>query len=74
MRYHARVAPTKHQPGRAREDHNHPVIAWRREILEKAGYDAERAERIAQSDADLHVAVRMLEQGCTPELAEQILV
>ncbi len=50
-----------------------PVIAWRRETLERAGYDGERAERIARSDADLHVAVKMLEQGCDAELAERIL-
>jgi hypothetical protein len=50
-----------------------PVIAWRRETLEKAGFDPDRAERIARSDADLHLAVRMLTQGCDAELAERIL-
>ncbi len=69
------VAPTKNTPARRpREDVQEVVLAWRREILERGGYDGERAERIAQSDADLHVAVRMLEQGCSPELAESILV
>lgn len=68
------MAPTKQTAPRAREDVQDVVYQWRREILEKAGYDAEQSERIAQSDADLHVAVRMLEQGCAPELAERILV
>lgn len=49
------------------------VIAWRRETLARAGFDEERADRIARSNADLHVAVRMLEQGCDAELAERIL-
>jgi hypothetical protein len=42
--------------------------------LERAGLDTERAERIAASDADLHEAVRLLEQGCAPELLERILL
>ena len=50
-----------------------PVIAWRRETLIRAGVDDERAERIARSDADLHVAVKMIEQGCDAELVERIL-
>jgi hypothetical protein len=50
-----------------------PVIAWRRETLIRAGYEDERAERIARSDADLHIAVKMIEQGCDAELAERIL-
>jgi len=50
------------------------VVEWRRETLERAGLDNERAERIAASDADLHEAVRLLEQGCAPELLERILV
>ena len=31
--------------------------------LERAGLDADRAERIAQSDADLHETVRALEEA-----------
>ena len=50
------------------------VVEWRRETLERAGLDAERAEKIAQSDADLHEAVRLLEQGCSPDLLERILL
>jgi hypothetical protein len=31
------------------------------------------AERIATSAADLHLAVQMLERGCTPHVAARIL-
>ena len=44
------------------------------QTLERAGLDTERAERIAQSDADLHEAVRLIEQGCAPDLLERILL
>ena len=50
------------------------VTEWRRETLERAGLDTDRAERIAASDADLHEAVRLLEQGCAPELLARILL
>jgi hypothetical protein len=50
------------------------VVEWRRETLERAGLDAERAEKIAASDADLHEAVRLIEQGCAPDLLERILL
>jgi len=50
------------------------VVDWRRETLEQAGLDTKCAEKIAESDADLHEAVRLLEQGCAPELLERILL
>ncbi|MGA0121614.1 MAG: hypothetical protein ACO3KD_01210 [Gaiellales bacterium] len=50
------------------------VVEWRRETLERAGLDTERAEKIAASDADLHEAVRLIEQGCAPDLLERILL
>jgi hypothetical protein len=65
------VTPTKQ---RTRPDVHEEVLAWRREQLERAGYPTELAEQIAHSDADLHVAERLLEQGCTAELAAAILV
>lgn len=49
------------------------VRAWRRETLARAGYPDELAGEIAESDADLHQAVELLAQGCSPELAAQIL-
>ncbi len=66
------MAPTsEQQPASTISD---AVVEWRRETLERAGLDAERAERIAASDADLHEAVRLLEQGCAPDLLERILL
>jgi hypothetical protein len=65
------VTPTKQ---RTRPDVHEEVLAWRREQLERAGYPTELAEKVAASDADLHVAERLIEQGCTPELAAAILV
>ena len=59
---------------RTQPDALESVIAWRRESLERAGYDSELADQIAQSDADLHRAIQMLKQGCAPELAAQILL
>jgi hypothetical protein len=50
------------------------VVRWRSEALERAGYDPEAAaELAARSDIDLHRATAMLESGCPPELALQIL-
>ena len=40
----------------------------------RAGYPADIAEQIALSGADLRHAEEMLRNGCTPELAAQILL
>jgi hypothetical protein len=51
------------------------VEQWRLFTLERAGYDAESAALLATSlEVDLHRAVSLLEQGCTVELALQILL
>ena len=51
------------------------VERWRAEALERAGYDAADAQAIAaRLDVDLHRAMELLEQGCTPELAVRILL
>ncbi|HVG68538.1 MAG: hypothetical protein ACJ740_09330 [Gaiellales bacterium] len=50
------------------------VEAWRLHVLLQAGYPLKVAERLARSDADLHRAVHMLNQGCAPSMAERILV
>jgi hypothetical protein len=51
------------------------VEQWRHEALERAGYDAEAAVVLAAShDVDLHLAVSLLERGCSQELALQILL
>jgi hypothetical protein len=49
------------------------VLQWRVSRLMRAGYDEETAIRLARSPVDLHTAVDLLEQGCSPELALRIL-
>jgi len=51
------------------------VERYRIEMLILAGYPTNIATKLALTyDVDLHVAVDMIEQGCTPELAKQILL
>ncbi len=48
---------------------------WRAQELERAGYEARAAGRLAaRHDVDLHLAISLLERGCEPELALQILL
>ncbi len=55
-------------------DERAKVQGWRLHVLIEAGYPIQLAERIADSDADLHEAVELVEQGCAPEIAAQILL
>jgi hypothetical protein len=51
------------------------IKSWRTEELERAGYSPRAAGRLAERrDIDLHKAVRLLESGCTPQLALRILL
>jgi hypothetical protein len=51
------------------------VEQWRLASLERAGYGAEAAAVLAAShEVDLHLAVELLEHGCPPDLALQILL
>ncbi|MEK6275802.1 MAG: hypothetical protein AABM30_10745 [Actinomycetota bacterium] len=51
------------------------IERWRAEELERAGYEPRAAGRIAvRHDVDLHTAVDLLERGCPPELALEILL
>jgi hypothetical protein len=51
------------------------VLRWRFEELVRAGYDAGSALIIAgHSEVDLHVARHLLERGCPPETAIQIVL
>ena len=56
------------------QDERAKVQGWRLHVLIEAGYPIELAERIADSDADLHEAVELVEQGCTPQIAAQIIL
>jgi hypothetical protein len=50
------------------------VESWRLHVLIEAGYPLPLAERLAGSEADLHVAVDLVHAGCTPETAAEILL
>jgi hypothetical protein len=51
------------------------IELWRTQELERAGYSHRAAGRLAtRLDIDLHQAVRLLERGCSPELALKILL
>jgi hypothetical protein len=51
------------------------IELWRTEELTRAGYSHRAAGRLAaRPDIDLHQAVRLLERGCSPELALKILL
>jgi len=50
------------------------VESWRLTVLLDAGYPPELAEQLAESKADLHAAVDLLERGCPAPLAARILL
>jgi hypothetical protein len=51
------------------------VVDWRREELQRAGYEGSSAEQLAaRVDVDLHVAVDLLRRGCPAETALEILL
>jgi hypothetical protein len=50
------------------------VESWRLHVLIEAGYPLPLAERLAGSEVDLHRAVKLLDRGCTPETAAEILL
>jgi hypothetical protein len=50
------------------------VTAWRACELMRAGYEPMTAAELAEHrEIDLHVALELVERGCPPELAAQIL-
>jgi hypothetical protein len=51
------------------------VLRWRFERLVEAGYDSGTAASLAaRVEVDLHLAVRLLRNGCPPATALRILV
>jgi hypothetical protein len=51
------------------------IEQWRAEELERAGYSVRDAKRIAaRHEVDLHLAVDLIQSGCSHELALQILL
>ena len=56
------------------ESERSKVESWRLHVLIEAGYPLPLAERLAASDADLHIAADLVAAGCTPETAAEILL
>ena len=51
------------------------IESWRMEALERAGYERRAAAVLAcRKDVDLHQAIALLKNGCSPELALRILL
>lgn len=51
------------------------VESWRLHVLIEAGYPLALAERLACSEADLHLAVELVRsRGCAHETAAEILL
>jgi hypothetical protein len=51
------------------------VESWRLHVLIEAGYPLQLAERLAASEADLHLAVELVRsRGCAHETAAEILL
>jgi hypothetical protein len=51
------------------------VESWRLHVLIEAGYPLQLAERLAASNADLHLAVELVSsRGCAYETAAEILL
>ncbi len=51
------------------------IERWRAEALEKAGYEPRAAGRLAvRHDVDLHRAIKLIERGCSTQLALKILL
>ena len=57
-------------------DHNEKakVQSWRLHVLIEAGYPLPLAEKIADSEVDLHRAVELVTSGCGHETAARILL
>jgi hypothetical protein len=51
------------------------VERWRAQELERGGYDLSAAAVLAASaGVDLHLAIELLERGCSQDVAMQILL
>lgn len=57
------------------ETESERIARWRSEELERAGYDENDAAELAgRADVDLHLAVELLERGCSRATALRILL
>ncbi len=55
-------------------DEKAKVEGWRLHVLVEAGYPTELAQDLAASEVDLHEAVGLVEDGCSPDVATRILL
>lgn len=67
------MAETTETP-RSHENEPARVESWRLHVLLEAGYPVHLAERIAGSEVDLHDAVALIDRGCEPATAAEILL
>lgn len=49
------------------------MFSWRFQSLRRAGYPREDAFVLARTPTDLHLATKLLERGCPPATAVEIL-
>ena len=56
------------------ESERSKVESWRLHVLIEAGYPLPLAERLAASEADLHLAVEIVRDGCAHQTASEILL
>ncbi|HZP72363.1 MAG TPA: hypothetical protein VFA97_03195 [Gaiellaceae bacterium] len=66
--------PTAESNTNVRPTEQELVERWRAQELERAGYPASVAAELAtRTDVDLHIAVELLQKGCSPQVAADIL-
>jgi hypothetical protein len=68
------IPPDLIELGPTRATDREKVESWRLHVLIEAGYPLPLAERLAGSDADLHLAVDLVTAGCAPKTAAEILI
>jgi len=67
--------PAAHQEQLPETTELERIERWRADELIRVGYDATQAMELAvRHDVDLHLAAELLERGCPPDLALQILL
>ncbi len=73
---HTDVMPqVESQPGQAGPNGPAQIREWRLAQLSRAGFDPKDAALLADDlEVDLHEALRLVERGCPPKIALQILL
>jgi hypothetical protein len=56
------------------QDERSKVESWRLHVLMEAGFPLPLAEKLANSEADLHRTVELVSGGCDHETAAKILL